>query len=309
MSGNKKSKPKSPPARNSAPKTGVLSPPGKSTGSPVTTENSENSSPPEPLFPGGIETLLETASRKPLPQIPQQKGRKCLLYDIVQFSPKLYAKMIGQLRLGVSPEVAAEACAIGERTFYEWAQRGKQDIDNFDPESGQHCPIDSYFSRFYLDVRRAIATQAADCEMKLAEIDPRKWLTIGPGRIFGQKWAKDRTASHFPNGSSAPALLPNSLPSEDIIDATFTVTHSPGVQNGRTVSSDGPDTANPDSSPDGRGLGSAPLASQVLAIPPTKELEALEVLQEIGMITINESMRKAYQQQLSIDSPPTTDPE
>lgn len=274
----KKKRPASPPPRNpSGP-----SSPGKG----VSPDNSVS----EPLFPGGIETLLETASRKPLPQIPQQKGRKCLLYDIVLHAPKLYAKMIGQLRMGVSPEVAAEVCGIGERTFYEWAQRGRLDLDRLN-ESGEPDPLDSFFSRFYLDVRRAIATQAADCEIKLAEIDPKRWLTVGPGRIFGQKWAKDKATGGSPPHASLPS------PAEDVIDATFTVNH--GDPNGRAAVTDNP-AGNPAALPPGRSVGTA--GSQTpLQISVAQELETLEVLEEIGMLQLNDSIRKAYQQQLGIE--------
>lgn len=280
-----------------------------STASPSSPQENIPPSPLKLLFPEGIETLLEVEGRKQLPQFSQGKpGRKNKLYELIKFAPDLYAKMIQQLAAGVSPNVAAECCGIAERTFFEWGELGARDANNIDEETGELDPIDSYYSRFYMDVRRAVATKAAECEAKLAEVDPIKWLSRGSGRIFGGKWGKnpDKPTPSIPlRGQQA---LP--APEEDAIEGTFTVkpqltsqgqpSHDSSTQSGiDTPSSNSPTDSLPSPSPNQN--------HSVLPISPETEFEALKVLEGIGQIQISEALRQAYEDQASDNDDNDTD--
>lgn len=144
------------------------------------------SPPRQPQLPGGVLTLMDIKYRKPLPDIPD-KGRRCLLYDMIAFTPDTYTEFIMMIRGGAYFHVAAEACGIGESTMYEWARKGRDAL-----ASGQ----DTYYTRFLLDVRKAVAHCRASCEMTLKDLDPKRWLTLGPGKIFGNQWTEPSQNQH-----------------------------------------------------------------------------------------------------------------
>jgi hypothetical protein len=132
-----------------------------------------------PELPGGIPTLLNIPGRKELPPIPNSMGRSCKLVDLVQLTPGVYENIMANIRKGCYPHLSAEAAGIPTGTFYRWGTRGKEDFKNM---------VDSYYSRFYLDVRKAIAQCRVAIEQTVAVIDPKKWLERGPGKIFGEEW-------------------------------------------------------------------------------------------------------------------------
>jgi hypothetical protein len=164
-----------------------------------------------------IETLLNVRGRKPLPDSTEisksdRRGPKFKLFEIITHAPDLYAKMIMFIRNGVSFNVACECVGIGESTFYEWGQRGASDFQ---------ANADTYFSRFYRDVRRAAALATCQAEMEIKALDPKKWLAHGPGRIFGDAWRKSElpTRQSFDSDDFEP---PESEP--------FKITHKPQDQ-------------------------------------------------------------------------------
>lgn len=132
------------------------------------------------LFPGGMLTLLDIPGRKELPEV-DRSIRHPLLVDIVEHTPDLYAELITIIRSGAYIHVAAEAIGITERALRKWIQQGGKDVE---------AELDTYYARFVYDIRRAIAQCRADKERKVAETDPKTWLSKGPGRIFGDQWGK-----------------------------------------------------------------------------------------------------------------------
>lgn len=279
-----------------------------------TTEQSlssqEESTTEDTYFPGGIETLLDVPNRKPLPHIPQGKrGPKHRLADLVLHAPKLYQKMIIRLRAGVSPNIAAEVCGIAERTFYEWGQKGAEDAHHYNEETGEFDPIDSFYSRFYHDVRRAIAVKAAECEEAIAEGDPAKWLSRGPGRVFGRNWGKNpektppsQALSHDPNSphGSSRKSLPAPL-EDDAFEGTFSV-------NGGNKNGVHPNQGHEQSTSGPSQMGEE-LSGSTLKLTPAQEYEALQVWENIGQIQLSPEMKKAYEDQMSQSNVPTLEGE
>jgi len=132
-------------------------------------------------------TLLEVPERVDFPPIPNI-SRPCFLIQIATDNPDVYKKMISLIRHGVYGHVAAEVIGINQGTFYGWAKRARQELS-------QDPPLDSFYTRFYNDVRRAVSIKRSELEMDVAISDPKKWLSNGPGRIFGNSWADAPTQS------------------------------------------------------------------------------------------------------------------
>ena len=228
-------------------------------------EESEESPPPTIPTEKDVETLLDIPGRKPLPQILQRKGRKCTLIEMILHNPDRYSRLITHIRAGVSFNVAAEANSIGERTFYEWGQRGQEDLD---------LGKDTFFSRFFRDVRRAAAMATADCESEVKALEPRKWLSHGPGRIFGGAWGAEvsrGTGRHLPAEASSS--------SAEIIDAPFQV----------RLTLPSPVQSQENKLP----------KHQILEISEPIEYAAFQVLEDIGAIQISQEFKNAMQQQQS----------
>jgi hypothetical protein len=232
-------------------------------------EKSEELQPPIIPVEQDVETLLDIPGRKPLPQIPQRKGRKCTLIEMIIHNPDRYSRLITHIRAGVSFNVAAEANSIGERTFYEWGQRGQEDLDK---------GMDTFFSRFFRDVRRAAAMATADCESEVKALEPRKWLSHGPGRIFGGAWGAEVSRG---TGRHLPAEASSSSP--EIIDAPFQV----------RLTLPSPAQAQENKPP----------KHQTLEISEPIEYAAFQVLEDIGAIQISQEFKNAMQQQQSETEP------
>lgn len=256
-----------------------------------------------------IETLLACPQRKELPQFPQQSGpgRKCLLYGIVEHSPDQYKRMIQFIRQGVSLNVAATRIDVGERTFYDWGAQGAEDAIN---------ELDTYFSRFWRDVRRAIATKASECEQDVAAKNPTRWLALGAGRIFGNKWNERRGQEQSKAGNTpgqprlgqalAPGASGQFLPPQDIdqvIEGTF-------AQNPSSLSLPSANGLNDDNSQavdDGTQSTTQGNSRATLALSPEDEFSALQVLQDIGCISMSPEFERAFQDQLGITEPDKAD--
>lgn len=270
-------------------------------------------------LPDGLETLLDVPGRKPLPEIPKRAGRKERLPEIIEFAPEVYSRMIAQIRLGVSFNVAAEAAGINEATFYDWGWRGANDR-----EQG----IDSYYSRMYSDVRRANAYVTADCEQQVRARNPTRWLSQGPGRIFGNPWGDNANKRQLP-GKNNQQLLTNAdgdpieapLSPDKAIDGVFTLVHHAPSQeiedeslpSDSSLASSGAATGSAAShsriqangrSHSSSGNGSAAKTHPaILKLTPQQEYETLQVYEELGAINISESLRKAFQDQISTNQP------
>jgi hypothetical protein len=135
-----------------------------------------------PTIPGGIPTLLDIPNRKPLPI--RAGGNRSLLEDIVEFNPQTYEAYINHLKRGSYFSNAAEAVGLNSLTVKGWGTRGKEDY---------YAEKDTFYARFYQDVRRAVAQCRTAVEQAMVTINPQKWLARGPGRIFGEQWAENPT--------------------------------------------------------------------------------------------------------------------
>jgi len=202
-----------------------------------------------PSIPGGIETLLDVSERKPLPALPEQ-GRRCILYDIIQYTPETYAQMIVYVRNGAYYHTAAESVGIASKTLYDWCYKGRRDA-----ESG----IDSYYSRLYKDIRKATAQCRVSKEMAIADIDPKKWLNLGPGKMFGTEWVELPTSTADLVESENPFLIES------------------------TDSTDKPEEVN---------QSKDAAKTKVIDVNPEETLQAMKALEDAGLITLSEEYKK-----------------
>jgi hypothetical protein len=147
-------------------------------------EQMKESSPQEIPTERNLLTLLNVERRKTLPPTPAT-GRPSRLHDIVQYDPDTYSRFIIYLKNGAYYHVAAEAIGVNRTTLGDWLQKGRKD-----DEAG----TDTYYSRLYKDVRKAIAECRCNAEMQVLELDPKRWLSLGPGRIFGREWTEGTPA-------------------------------------------------------------------------------------------------------------------
>ena len=177
----------------------------------------------QPLFPqNGLPqyTLLDVPDRVPLPVLPPGKGRPFTLPEIVETTPHIYAKLITFIRSGASGNVAAVFIGICEKTFYEWCKIGAE-------EMGRDPAPDTYYTRFYNDIRRAVALMRSELEIEIAATDPKRWLSHGPGRIFGDNWTDKPTTNVIPlSPSNSPLALSHSSSSgnaseEEYVEGEF----------------------------------------------------------------------------------------
>jgi len=164
-------------------------------------------------------TLLDVPNRKELPPFPT-KGRPCLLVELVTLYPEAYKHMMSLIRSGVSGHVAAATIDVSEHTFYGWAKRGRADARieeqirqlnkpfNPDLEEEEIEPNDTYYYRFFMDVRRAIAQKRSECETDIAISSPKLWLSNGPGKLFGNDYVEN-----------PKLILENEPPQKNLLDA------------------------------------------------------------------------------------------
>ena len=145
--------------------------------------------PENPSLPDGLPTLLNIPGRR---ELPKTKGNPSLLERIVLDNQETYEKYIVFLKKGAYPHTAAEAVGISIHTVRDWGLKGRKDF-----EAGN----DTYYARFYQDVRKATAQCRVAIEQTLATLDPRKWMNQGPGRMFGNEWAERLTAEPSVEGT------------------------------------------------------------------------------------------------------------
>jgi hypothetical protein len=132
-------------------------------------------------LPGGVETLIDCDHRKEMPVMPKL-GRKCQLMDIISYTPDTYEALLSRIRSGEYINVSTACVGLAYGTVLDWAGKGRRDI-----EKG----LDTYYSRFVKDVLRAIAQCRGGVEASLSQIDPKKWLSLGPGKLLGNDWSEE----------------------------------------------------------------------------------------------------------------------
>jgi len=85
-------------------------------------------------------------------------------------TPEVENTMLGYIRAGGYPHVAAEAAGIPRETFAVWMKRGRR--------RGAREP----YKTFYRNVRQALATARLKAEVDTIAKNPFYWLRHGPGR-------------------------------------------------------------------------------------------------------------------------------
>src|SRR5262249_33979079 len=78
--------------------------------------------------------------------------------------------LLGSIRSGAYPQVAAEAAGVHRKVFLAWLGRGER------PKAREP------YRSFAAEVRQAAAMSRVKAETDLREKDPRFWLKHGPGR-------------------------------------------------------------------------------------------------------------------------------
>jgi len=199
-------------------------------------------------------TLLDIPDRANLPAEPPGT-RPSILVQIVTETPDLYKKLITLIRMGAAGHVAAERLGISEKTFYEWARIGRQELQQAEPP-------DTYYTRFYTDIRRAVAMKRSEIEIEVAATEPKKWLSHGPGRIFGDNW------SDKPPAAPPPPELTESAPQQTLLP--------PGNNSDSTSSSDSSnasDSVPATSEVDGSAVGDYNIISTDVSMDALEELQ------------------------------------
>src|SRR5262245_49112038 len=89
------------------------------------------------------------------------------LDTVISSNPPLTVRdsIIGAIRHGVYPWVAAAAAGVSRRQFQAWMRSKK-----------------GRYRQFAIEVRKAFGWARLQAEMMLYDTDPRSWLKSGPGR-------------------------------------------------------------------------------------------------------------------------------
>jgi hypothetical protein len=85
-------------------------------------------------------------------------------------TPEVESNLLGFIRAGGYPHVAAEAAGIPRELFTAWLQRGRR--------RGAREPYKSFYRR----VQQAMATARLKAELETISKNPFYWLRHGPGR-------------------------------------------------------------------------------------------------------------------------------
>jgi hypothetical protein len=85
-------------------------------------------------------------------------------------TPEVESNLLGFIRAGGYPHIAAEAAGIPREMFAAWLKRGSR--------RGAPEPYKSFYQR----VRQAIATARLKAEVETMAKNPFYWLRHGPGR-------------------------------------------------------------------------------------------------------------------------------
>jgi hypothetical protein len=87
-----------------------------------------------------------------------------------KLTPELADQIIGYIRVGTFPNVAAEASGVPRKVFQAWLAQGKK------PKAAKH------YRDFYRKVQQAQAIARLKAETAMLTDDPKFWLRSGPGR-------------------------------------------------------------------------------------------------------------------------------
>jgi hypothetical protein len=105
----------------------------------------------------------------------------------ITLTESLRNKILGAVRAGAYPHVAAEAFGVPKRTFEDWLARG-------DREGSEEA-----YTQFARDTREASSVARLLVEAELYKNDPKTWLVHGPGRETSERpgWSVSVKAAEF----------------------------------------------------------------------------------------------------------------
>lgn len=111
---------------------------------------------------------------------PEENGPD-LLMVLTQDQPGMYLTFLGKLIAGSTFKSACFSCGIPYSGVWSWLRQGAADLAD---------SVDTYCSRFVLDIQRACGLAVGNAEERLFTKDPAKWLARGPGKDFhrGKYW-------------------------------------------------------------------------------------------------------------------------
>jgi hypothetical protein len=230
-------------------------------------------------IPGGKETLLDVPNRKPLPPYVRSAGRPCVLQDIVMHAPDLYAEFITYIQAGAYYNVAAEAIGVCEGTLRNWLIRGKADLGG---------SLDTWYSRLFRDIRRAVALARVGAEASIREASPSRWLSHGPGKMFGEQWTEQKGPTIRSDSDSEP----NRQIESNTIDGVVVLTTDPtSTEEQKLLEQQQQDKQTNQS--DKRNE-----ENSILHVDPAKELATIEAMEASGLATYSEAHKDALRRQI-----------
>lgn len=262
-------------------------------------------------------TLLDIPERKPLPPYPSGAGRVPSFVDMVINAPDEYARFIMFIQQGAYYNVAAEAIGISTMTLYNWLRRARNDLkihteihtgtplvenrpdcytggppasgadmgDNryddtsFNMSGDDETDVDTWYVRLLYDIKKAVAICRTHREIKIADIDPRRWLTNGPGRMFGDQWSEQVNNKSGSNSEEDDEREHNLL-AEIIVE-------QPAV-----------------SRIENHNKGEGKL--EVLTLDPKQHLATIEAQEAAGLISVTEEYKDALRRQIQDGHQTTT---
>lgn len=182
----------------------------------------------------------------PSVRLKRQYGIKCLK----QVATLPYKRMLELIRMGCYDHVAAASLGITPHTFLKWLKQG---AEGYSPAT----------RKFYLDVMEARNQARALAEIEVKKLDPKFWLTRGPGK--------------------------HSLAVEEITDdGQMEHTVLPGWEDVQHLEVSGsPSPFNP-------GFAPTESPTQLPTVTPLQEFAAsLQLMEELGILKLTDSFRAA----------------
>jgi hypothetical protein len=104
-----------------------------------------------------------------------------------KLTPEIAARIVGLIRAGSYPHVAAESAGVPREEFSAWLQQGKTH------QRGRYREL-------WMSVLEAKAQARARAEIDAREKDAKFWLRCGPAR-----WTAKSQAKPFPKGTWQPS--------------------------------------------------------------------------------------------------------
>lgn len=109
------------------------------------------------------------------------------LIEVMRHDPESYHLMLQYIKQGAYPWVVFESLGIASVTYRKWYRRGREEVteilDNFDEENPPKEEVEvSAYGQLFIDIMKATGQARLFREIAVAEKNPEKWLTQGPGR-------------------------------------------------------------------------------------------------------------------------------